>query len=156
MQDTEFSNYQAYAMDPSGHNSHLVAGPTFDPDSIMIYSSDFGTKDGMLAHTLRTPRIDPSYNNGRMSNLVYTGGNADPRQARISGLDIERVKQLYPLQTPQRRGESAQGGSHRKMVIIGTNYTTTVPPLPGATSFELNSKEGKLVGGWNRAWSEDV
>lgn len=68
-----------------------IAGGPFDYESIMIYDSTTGAKHG----DPKKPKTWVIYrkDNGKP---VWTGGNKNPYEAKISGIDVARVKYLYP------------------------------------------------------------
>lgn len=76
------------------------SGP-FDYKSIMIYGSKFYRAPGAKGYPLVTTDED----------LIHMGGDADPEQAGISDLDIERVVELYPKGSVDSHSAPAESSS---------------------------------------------
>ncbi|KAK4548754.1 hypothetical protein LTR36_008527 [Oleoguttula mirabilis] len=104
---------------------YYVSGTPFDTESIMIYSSDLGSKK---------PGSDNykdwvMYQKGS-KKPVWTGGNKDPAQCGPSAGDIARVKQLYPF--PPGHGVQARDeGSSGRMALrvrIRDDFEMVVEP----------------------------
>lgn len=80
---------------------NLQHSKPFDYKSIMIYGSKIGRAQGADGYPLVTTDGD----------VIHMGGDADPEQARISDLDIERVKELYPKESKDPHSPSAASPS---------------------------------------------
>lgn len=98
----------------------------FDLKSIMLYDSTTGRAPGADSYPLLTTA----------GELIHIGGDADPEQAGISDLDIERVVELYTTEsveshsTPQE-SPSTPGGSNT--VPQGSHSTPGKPPGKSVT-----------------------
>lgn len=98
----------------------------FDFDSIMIYSSFAGGEHlatSNLAQAVMTRRGP----NGQPA-AIHQGGSHDPRLARPSQGDIDRVKALYPLIEQQSQAGDGSGGVEPS----GSQKRPPKPQGPGA------------------------
>jgi len=91
----------------------------FDLKSIMLYDSTTGRAPGADSYPLLTTA----------GELIHIGGDADPEQAGISDLDIERVVELYTTESVE--SHSTPGGS--KTVPQGSHSTPGKPPGKSVT-----------------------
>jgi hypothetical protein len=107
---------------PSEKARALEHSTKFDYKSIMIYNS---LRDGR-------PNDRPIFKT-RGGELIWQGGNADPKLGCLSQLDIERVALLYPKQhvnPPGNRPGKRSSDTNALEVELPSELTTTITPVP--------------------------
>lgn len=108
--------------------SNEVYSTQFDMNSIMIYSSTFGSIDPKDKTKWTIVQRD---SNGQpdMSKPIWEGGSEDPANSKLTAGDIARIAQMYPKDLPD--GVAAQDLIHwgpMRVNVRGSGEVVEPPP----------------------------
>ncbi|OQN96656.1 hypothetical protein B0A48_17296 [Cryoendolithus antarcticus] len=133
----------------------LIETPSFDYDSVMLYTSALEMWEGTTLGDPKTQLLNArastiNYDGTEKYSWIWRGGSTDPRLGSVSEGDIARVRKMYPLPPgsapPARRDAAANTTlAFKPFKLIVGNVTTTIRPAPLQTPVYEGSDEAKKL-----------